>query len=93
MGADQTSTKRNWSQPKIVKPWFGPYRITGIENTGVIAEQIYGSIKDQIRVHLQQVTRCPADFSARHYWYGGRHNGPGCPPKWIDRFINDQDNS
>ena len=37
----------------------------GIENTGVIAEQIYGSIKDQIRVHLLRVTRCPADFPAQ----------------------------
>ena len=75
---------------KLSRPWFGLYRITGIENTGVIAEQIYGPIKDQIRVHLQWVTRCPADFPAGHYWYC---NGPGCPPKWIDRFINDQVNS
>ena len=78
---------------KLSRPWFGPYRITGIENTRVIAEQIYRSIKDQIRIHLQRVTRCQADFPAGHYWYGGHRNGLGRPPKWIDRLINDQDNS
>ena len=34
------------------------------------------------------MTRCPPAFPAGHYWYGGHYNGPGRPPKWIDRFVN-----
>jgi len=34
------------------------------------------------------VTRCPPSFPPGHYWYRGCCNGPGRPPKWIDRFVN-----
>ena len=38
---------------KLSRPWYGPFRITGVEDTGVIAKRIYGdSPKDKIRVHL-----------------------------------------
>ena len=82
---DETGANR-----KLSRPWYGPFRITRLESTGIIAEQIYGnSPKDQIRVHLQRVTKCPPAFPAGYYWYGGRHNGPGRPPKWVDRFVNE----
>ena len=39
---------------KLSRPWHGPFRITGVEKTGVTAERVYGnSAKDPIRVHLQ----------------------------------------
>ena len=75
---------------KLSRPWYGPFRITGVEKTGVTAERIYcnSQSKDQIRVHLHQVTRCPPAFPAGCYWYGGRRNGPGRPPEWIDNLVN-----
>ena len=76
---------------KLSRPWYGPFRITGVEKTGVTAERVYGnSAKNQIIVHLQRVTRCPPAFPAGCYWYGDRCNGPGCLPKWIDDFVKDE---
>ena len=68
----------------------GETNLVQLEKTGVTAERIYcNSMKDQIRVHLQQVTRCPPAFPAGCYWHGDRRKGPGHPPKWIDDFVND----
>lgn len=73
---------------KLSRPWYGPFRITKVEKTGVIAEGIYGNgIKDQIRVHLQRVTTCLPAFPAGCYWYGDRRSRPGRPPKWIDNYV------
>ena len=70
------------------RPWYGPFQVIGVEETGVTAERIYcNSMKDQIRVHLQRVTRCLPAFPAGCYWYGDRCQGPGHPPKWIDDFV------
>ena len=30
----------------------------------------------------------PTSFSSWMFWYGDQCNGPGCPPKWIDDFVN-----
>jgi len=69
---------------KLSRPWFGPFRITGV---GIIAKWIYGnSTKD---VHLQCVTRCPPGFPAGYYWYGGCCSGPGHPPKRVTRFVEE----
>ena len=74
---------------KLLRPWHGPFRITGVDKIGVTAERVYGnSVKDPIRVHLQRVTRCPPAFPAGCFWYGDQCNGPGRPPKWIDDFVN-----
>ena len=74
---------------KLSRPWYGPFRITSVERTGVTAKRVYGNaVKDPIRVHLQRVTRCPPAFPAGCFWYGDRRNGPGRPPKWIDDFVN-----
>ena len=43
---------------KSSRPWHGPYRITGVEKTGIVTEQIYGDVpKSNIRVHLQRVSK------------------------------------
>ena len=51
---------------KLSRPWYGPFRITSVERTGVTAKKrVYGNaVKDPIRVHLQRVTRCPPAFPA-----------------------------
>ena len=55
--------------------------------TGVIAEHIYGhSPKDKIRQH---VAGCLPAFPIGNYWYGGRRNTPGRPPKWIDKSVDE----
>ena len=43
------------------------------------------SLEDNDRgdTYLEQLA-----FPEGHYWYGGYRNGPGHPPKWIDRFVN-----
>ena len=46
-------------------------------------------MRDQIRVHLQRVTKCPPAFPAGCYWYGDRCKGPRCPPKCIYDFVKD----
>lgn len=54
--------------------------------TGVSAKRVYTSRDETIHVHLQRVTKCPPGFPAGNYWYGNRRNGPGRPPKWVDRL-------
>ena len=72
------------AQRKLSRPWFGPYRVVEVTDTGVIAQRVYTSKKDTIQVHLNRVTRCPPQFPSCHYWYGDRRYGPGRPPKWTE---------
>lgn len=32
--------------------------------------------------------KCPLKFPAGYYWYGGKHKGPGRPPKWVDQLLS-----
>ena len=34
---------------------------------------------------------CPVSFPAGYYWCGGRKQGPGHPPKWLERILQNQD--
>ena len=72
------------AQRKLSRPWFGPYRVVEVTDTGVVARRTYTSKKDTIQVHLDRVTRCPPHFPSGHYWYGDRRHGPGRPPKWTE---------
>jgi len=41
-----------------------------------------------IKVHQNIVSRCPDEFPAGYYWYGGKRKGTGTPPKWVDNLLN-----
>ena len=70
---------------KLSRPWHGPYRIVQKEDPDITA---YHPQHGEIRVHQSRVCKCPVNFPAGYYWYGGRNKGPGRPPKWVDKFLN-----
>ena len=57
-------------QRKLSKPWYGPYHVTGMTDTGVTAVKVYSPQDGAISVHASCVSRCPLSFPARSYWYG-----------------------
>lgn len=76
---------------KLSRPWHGPYRVFEVTAMGVSAERVYTSKSDPIHVHLYRVSKCPPNFPAGNYWYGDSRNGPGRPPKWINRLLPPKD--
>ena len=53
-------------------------------------KRVYTSKDDIIRVHLNQVTRCPLNFPFGYFWYGDRRNGPGRPPKVVEQEVGEE---
>ena len=37
--------------------------------------------------------KCPIEFPAGYYWYGGKQKGHGRPPKWVNEFFSSPDSS
>ena len=73
---------------KLSKPWHGPYRVLERKNPDVVVAKVYHPQHGQICVHQSRVCRCPDDFLAWYYWYGGKQKGPGRPPKWVERLLD-----
>ena len=77
------------SQRKLSRPWYRPYRITELSDTGVTAVKVYSPQDGAIQVHASRVSRCPPSFPAGSYWYGNRRHGRGRPPKWVEKLLSD----
>ena len=45
-------------QRKLSKPWYGPYQVTAVTETGVTAAKVYSPQDGTISVHASRVTRC-----------------------------------
>ena len=58
---------------------------------GVQQSRGYFPQDSQIQVHQMRVTPCPQEFPAGYYWYGTKRHGPGYPPKWVDKLLNDEE--
>ena len=67
---------------KLSRPWYGPFRISSIEQSNIIANKVYFPQEEPIRVHMSRVHKIN-DFPAGFYWYGGNRLGPGRFPRWI----------
>ena len=72
---------------KLSRPWHGPYRIVDKSDPDVTCVKVYHPQDSPIHVHQSRVCRCPAEFPAGYYWYGGKRRGPGRPPRWVDRLL------
>lgn len=72
---------------KLSRPWHGPYRIVDKSDPDVTCVKVYHPQDSPIHVHQSWVCRCPAEFPAGYYWYGGKRRGPGRPPRWVDRLL------
>ena len=70
---------------KLSRPWHGPYRIVDIREPDVT---VYYPQHGEMRVHMTRVCPSPENFPAAYYWYGGRQQGAGRPPRWVDHFLN-----
>ena len=70
-------------QRKLSRPWHGPYRIISRDDPDLTVQMVYFPDDGPIQVHQSRVTRCPSQFPAGYYWYGDKHRGPRCPPKWV----------
>ena len=66
---------------KLSRPWYGPFRISSIEQSNIIANKVYFPQEESIRVHMSRVHKIK-DFPAGFYWYGGNRRGPGQFPRW-----------
>ena len=73
---------------KLSRPWHGPYRVVQKQGPDIKATKVYYPQHGEIRVHLSRICRCPDNFPAGYFWYGGRRKGPGRPPKWVDKFLS-----
>ena len=78
---DETGKNR-----KLSRPWHGPYRVTAVEEPNVTATNVYFPDDKPIRVHQSRVCPCPVEFPAGYYWYGGKRQGIGQPPRWIEQL-------
>ena len=76
---------------KLSRPWHGPYRIVQIQDPDVTVSKVYHPQHGEICVHQSRVCKCPIEFPAGYYWYGGKRKGPGRPPKWVDEFLSSPD--
>ena len=61
-----------------------------LTDTDVTAIRIYFPKDGSIKVHQSLVSPCPVGFPAGYYWYGGKKQGPGHPPKWLGRVLQNQ---
>ena len=73
---------------KLSRPWHGPYRVLQRRDPDVIVVKVYHPQHGEICVHQSRVCKCPSDFPAGFYWYGGKQKGPGRPPKWVEQFLD-----
>ena len=74
---------------KLSRPWHGPYPIQRSDGPDATVVKVYFPQDGGIQVHQTQIRHCtgiPAGF----YWYGGKHSGPGQPPKWTSN-INERE--
>lgn len=72
---------------KLSRPWHGPYRVLSMSDPNITCAKVYYPQDGPICVHQLRVCRCPSDFPAGYYWYGGKRKGPGWPPKWVNRLL------
>ena len=75
---------------KLSRPWRGPYRIIDVRDPDVTAAKVYHPQHGKITVHQSRLCKCPENFPAGYYWYGGKQKGPGRPPKWVETFLSAQ---
>ena len=54
----------------------------------VVLSKVYHPQHGEICVHQSGVCKCPDNFPAGYYWYGGKQKGPGRPPKWVEQFLD-----
>ena len=74
---------------KLSRPWHGPYRVVERRDPDLTAVKVYRPQDGQIQVHQSRVSPCPVGFPPGYYWYGNRQPGPGRPPKWVTRLLED----
>ena len=56
---------------KLSRPWHGPYRILRKRDPDVTVAKVYHPQHGEICVHQSRACRCPDNFPAGYYWYGG----------------------
>ena len=72
---------------KLARPWHGAYRVVQNDSPGVTCLKVYFPQHGTIRVLQSRGCRCPLQFPARYFWYGGWRKGPGRPPKCVDTLL------
>ena len=72
---------------KLARPLHGPHRVVQNDSPDITCLKVYFPQHGTIRVHQSRVCRCPLQFPAGYFWYGGRRKGPGRPPKWVDTLL------
>ena len=78
---------------KLSRPWHGPYRVMSTNGPDVTTQKEYFPHEGQIQIHQGRVCTCPPGFPVGYYWYGGKRQSPGNPPKWLQKLLNDEPNS
>ena len=73
---------------KLSRPWHGPYRVIGVSKPDVTVIKVYFPQEKQVQVHATRVKPCPDNFPSGFYWYGGTRKGPGCPPSWVQAWLD-----
>ena len=77
-----------WNR-KLSRPWHGPYHVVERRDPDITVVKAYAPQDGQIQVHQSRVSLCPLGFPAGFFWYGGKRSSPGCPPKWVDKLLQD----
>ena len=82
---------------KLSRPWHGLFCVITVHNPDVTISNVYFPQDKNIMVHQIRVKACPNNFPAGFYWYGdgGKQQGIGKIPRWLETLLSDQpmDNS
>ena len=74
---------------KLSRPWHGPFRIIKVCDSDVTISNVYFPQDKDITVHQNRVKACPSNFPAGFYWYGGKRQGTGQIPRWVENILSD----
>ena len=55
----------------------------------VTISNVYFPQDKDITVHQTRVKACPSNFPAGFYWYGGKRQGTGQIPRWVENLLSD----
>ena len=75
---------------KLSRPWHGPFGVVKVQEPVVTVVKVYRPQDPHLRIHQTRVTPCPSGFPAGYHWYGSKRHGPGRPPKWVDKLLEEQ---
>ena len=88
LGSDVSPVTSQGSYVNYQDPGHGPYQTISCNDTNFTAVNVYFPRETPIQVHQMRVKPCPDGFLSGYYSYGGKRQGPGRPPRWVQTILS-----